>query len=548
MLGIAAARLTPSELIRAVLACDADLLWLGGIGTYVRGDHETDAEAGDRANDGLRIPARELRVKVIGEGANLGLTQRARIDAARRGVRLNTDFIDNSAGVNSSDQEVNIKIALAPALADGRLDRARRNALLSSMTEDVAAACLANTYAQSLAISLECASGAAGLGAAMQLMHTLQSRGLLDRALQVLPDDAALRQRRAAAGPGLTRPEIAVLLSHAKLALSHDLIASRSPDDPAVAGTLSAYFPPALRHAHAADIGAHPLRREIIATALTNKMINIAGADLPSRLTMDWSIGTDGMASAILASLGVLEAERLFNEIGTLDGRMPGARQLSLYAEVRGAVRAHAEWLAGHLRLTGALAETIVTQRAAVGAISQRLAEVLPPRRLEAHRARVAAWRGDDAPEALAEDLARLHTLREIGDLSLLADPRDTDALAAATRTYMTLGDELRFTDLRDAARTIETGDRYDRLAVNSALAMLSASHRSVTREALSAGSIASWKACCADAVAHLDARLGDLLGGAPLSIARVTVAAAALREMAEQAVASPRRDQLNPA
>ncbi|MBL8566990.1 MAG: NAD-glutamate dehydrogenase [Hyphomicrobiaceae bacterium] len=532
MLGATKERMAPSELIRAILASEADLLWLGGIGTYVRSDHETDAEVGDRANDPLRISARDLRVKAVGEGANLGLTQRARIDAATRGIRLNTDFIDNSAGVNSSDQEVNIKIALAPALASGRLDRTARNSLLARMTEDVAAACLANNYAQSLAISLEARDGAQGLGAAMQLMHALERRGLLDRGLQALPDDVQLKQRRAAGGSGLTRPEIAVLVSHAKLALSQDLIASTIPENAAVSGVLSTYFPPALREAYGGDIAAHPLRREIVVTELTNRIVNIAGADMPSRLATDWSIGTEGVVSALLTALSVLNAERLFDEIGALDNRVPGALQLALYAQVRAAVRVHAEWVAAHTRQTGTLDEVVKHQSAVRAVLAEKFDEVSTTRRREARSSDEAAWIEQGVTQTMARDLAGLGVLREVGDIALLAVGDDKRDVAGLARTYFEIGDALGLSELRDAAHKLAPADRYDRLAINSAVAMLSSSHRSLSREVAAAGSLANWQAERAEALAQLEARLSDIVGGAPLSIARLTVAAAAVREM----------------
>ena len=214
-----------------ILKCETDLLWFGGIGTYVRASAETEADAGDRANDALRVTGAELRAKVVGEGANLGMTQRGRIEFAARGGRLNTDFIDNSAGVNTSDQEVNIKIALGPAVRTGRLTTNARNALLTEMTEDVAAASLRNNYQQSLALSLAERRSVRDLPDYPLLMRALEARGLLDRPLEALPSDEDLLER-ARAGRGLKRPELAVLLSYSKIALSEDLLDSSVPDEP----------------------------------------------------------------------------------------------------------------------------------------------------------------------------------------------------------------------------------------------------------------------------------------------------------------------------
>ena len=262
VLGVNTATLTPNELMHALLISKADLLWFGGIGTYVRATGEPDQEVGDRANDAIRVSAAELGVKVVGEGANLGMTQRARIEFAQRGGRLNTDFIDNSAGVNTSDQEVNIKIALGPASRAGKLSAEARSRLLAAMADDVAAGSLANNYQQSLALSLAERSCGRELPDYALLLHALEERGLFERRLEALPSDKELEER-GRAGRGLTRPELAVLLSYAKIALEHDLIASTVPDEPLLEAWLDAYFPGELR-------GAFPLALPAIACAATS--------------------------------------------------------------------------------------------------------------------------------------------------------------------------------------------------------------------------------------------------------------------------------------
>ena len=263
-------------MITAILKARVDLLWFGGIGTYIRASSETDDQVGDRANDAVRITGGEVRAKAIGEGANLGVTQRGRIEAARRGVRLNTDAIDNSAGVNTSDVEVNIKIALARAETDGRLAEEERNAFLAAMTDEVAGLVLRNNYLQTLALSLAERRGAGETGFLSRLMQTLERRQLLDRAVEFLPDDAALAERTRR-GQALTRPELAVLLAYAKLTLNDDLLETAVPDDPYLARELVRYFPAAIQERFPEAIEAHRLRREIIATVLSNSLINRGG-------------------------------------------------------------------------------------------------------------------------------------------------------------------------------------------------------------------------------------------------------------------------------
>src|SRR4029077_19506287 len=262
-LGLATPKATPHEVIRAILKAPVDLLFFGGIGTYVRAAFEADDAVGDRGNDALRVTGAELRAKVIGEGANLGMTQRGRIEASLRGIRRKPDAIDNSAGVNTSDGEVNIKIALAPPMRDGRLSREARDTLLTAMNEDVAALVPRDNSLQPLAISLAERRGLEDLGFEQRLMQTLERTGELDRALEFLPDDMEIAERRRRS-QALTRPELSVLLAYAKLSLNHELVQSSVPDDPYLGRELGRYFPAAIADKFPDAIAQHRLRREII--------------------------------------------------------------------------------------------------------------------------------------------------------------------------------------------------------------------------------------------------------------------------------------------
>ncbi|MFN3867714.1 MAG: NAD-glutamate dehydrogenase [Hyphomicrobiaceae bacterium] len=546
LLALDVERLPPAQLLRAILQVKVDLLWLGGIGTYVRGDGETDADVGDRANDAIRISASQLGARVVGEGANLGMTQRGRIDAARRGVRLNTDFIDNSAGVNSSDQEVNIKIALAPVLRDGRLDRATRNALLVSMTEDVARACLDNNAAQSLAISLEERLGADGLTGVRQLMRHLERRGMLDRALHALPDDTDMETRNAAHGPALTRPEIAVLLSHAKLALSHDLIASGLADDAAVADRLVAYFPHAMREAYAGDIRAHPLRREIVVTALTNSIVNIAGVDTVVRLAEDFGIGMEQAARSALIAISVFDAEALFDDIAQLGSPVAGTVQLELFGTVRRVVRQHSEWCAANVRSLAALADEIETQRRVITSVRRLDGGVATAGRRQQYDSRRDAWIANGVPLDLATRVASVAALSDVGDLSLIARQDGTatgERIAAIASAYFGVADALALDALKDATLNLAATDRYDLLALDAVFGALSVAHRDLARAALAAGGIEAWRAGKASSIGATATRLADISGAGRFSVARLTVAASVLSELAAEA-----RADLSPA
>ncbi|MGG5820720.1 NAD-glutamate dehydrogenase [Falsiroseomonas sp. HW251] len=296
LLGIESDRAEPAEIMRAILKLPVDLLYFGGIGTYVKSSEETQAQAGDRANDAIRVDGREIRAKVIGEGANLAITQRGRIEASRGGVRLNTDALDNSAGVSTSDHEVNIKILLTGAEREGSLTRRQRDTLLAEMTDEVGHLVLTDNTAQSLAVSLEMLRAPEELAAHAALMTRLEAAGFLDRAVADLPDEAAIRAR-AAAGEGLTRPEVAALLPFAKLWLTEAIEDSALPDDPALLPSLVSYFPTPLRERFGALIATHRLRRELVSMILANAVANRLGCAALARL------GADGAATARAAWL-----------------------------------------------------------------------------------------------------------------------------------------------------------------------------------------------------------------------------------------------------
>jgi len=534
LLGLEADSLTPNELIRAVLACRVDLLWFGGIGTYLRASTEADAEVGDRANDALRITAAQVRAKVVGEGANLGVTQRARIELAARGCRINTDFIDNSAGVNTSDQEVNIKIALAPAVRAGRLTAAARIGLLADMTADVAAASLANNYQQSLALSLAERSSARDLADYTLLMRALEARGLLDRALEALPSDLEM-QERARAGRGLVRPELAVLMSYAKIALQHDLLDSRVPDEPTLRPWLVHYFPPALRERFAEDIERHSLRREIIALRLTNAIVNRGGPPLAVRLAEETRRVPAEVAHAFIAVREVFDLPALWRRIDALDGKVRGAAQLSLYQAVQDLVRAQSLWFLRDGEALSDLAGTVDRHRRGLAALRQALAAVLPAGRRAQVDAAARRLAGEGIPDHVAADVAALDVLRLAPALTRIAEGAGA-AVADAARAYLAIGERLRIADLAARAGAIAATDYYDRLAVSRALTQLEDAMAALTRDALAsspAGGTEAWLAGQGERLARIEPMLAAIAGDGPLTVSRLTVAASQLSDAA---------------
>ena len=542
LLGIPAAALTPTELIRAILKCETDLLWFGGIGTYVRASSETDADAGDRANDALRITGAELRAKVVGEGANLGMTERGRIEFAMRDGRLNTDFIDNSAGVNTSDQEVNIKITLGPAMRSGRLTMNARNTLLTEMTDDVVAASLRNNYQQSLALSLAEARSVRDLPDYPSLMRALEARGLLDRPLEALPSDEDLLER-ARAGRGLQRPELAVLLSYAKIALSQDLLASKVPDEPLLESWLSAYFPARLHARFAGDIKKHILRREIIATGLTNAIANRGGPVLAMQMTDETGHGTGDVALAFMAVREVFELPQVWQRIDALDGRIGGAAQLSLYEATQELVRTKTLWFLHDGKAIGDLAGTIARHSEGLNALKPTIEDVMPAR-LKEHIAEVERhFVVDGAPADLAADVARLEALGFAPAITEIAAQSRHPILRVA-RVFFEVGEHFRIRDLVAKAAAIGALDTYDRLAIGHAVNQLAAAQAAFTREAIGGESgqpwsLAPWLERFGARLRRVETTVDAVLDRFPLTIAQLSVVAGQLSELAAPAAPS---------
>ncbi len=540
LLGVDATELTPSELMQAILRCQTDLLWFGGIGTFVRETGESDEQAGDRANDASRIPACELRAKVIGEGANLGVTQRGRIEAAIRGIRLNTDFIDNSAGVNTSDKEVNIKIALEPALAAGRLSRENRNRLLASMAPAVAASVLANNHAQSLALSLAERASAREMKHIAGLVRHLEARGLVDRKLEALPTGAEL-SARAAAGKGLTRPELAVLLSWSKIAINADLLASTLPDG-AHADRLVAYFPPELRDDWRGEIESHRLRREIVATALTNTIVNVGGPAVLVRLAAEAAIDLVGNASMLaeiyLAARTIHGIDTDWVNVDALDGKVPGGVQLELY-EGLAELAAHETLRLLRERGGRATAEMIATYAPAAREIGAGLAGLLPPMRRAAVAAAARALQDKGVPEAVA---ARHAALPIVGQIMALADRTHGTGTGAGVgetaRVLFATAEHLRLDELRGRAAAIQPTDEFERQLVSASMAIVERAARVVGDTMLadpaSRGQpLDDWAAKQAPALAAARPVLDKALAEPGLSAARLAIVAEALRGLA---------------
>ena len=535
MTGLGAASATPVELIRALLRMEADLLWFGGIGTYIRASDETDDDAGDRANDALRITAPELKVKVIGEGANLGLTQRARIEFAMRGGRVNSDAIDNSAGVNSSDIEVNIKIAFGAVEAAGKLTREERNAFLAAMTKEVASLVLRNNYRQTLAVSLAEARGYDEMGFQVRLMRTLERRGLLDRAVEFLPDDAELAEREAQRQP-LTRPELAVLLAYAKITLYDELLASDMPDDAYLAGELERYFPVRLWKAYPDAIARHRLRREIIATMLANSIINRGGPSFVSRLSDETGADAASIAAAFAIARDSFDLLALNDAVDALDNKIASGTQISLYLTLQNVLGRQTSWFLTHASGASSLKEVIDRFRDGIATLRKALGRVLAKEQGEALKEQARKLTAQKVPARLAGDIAELAVLSYAPDIILVAG-RTGRSIADVARAFFDIGALLDIDQLERAAGALEAAEYFDRLAVNRIVDGLQDSRRRITADVLQTKggvdrAVARWRERQGERVEKVKGKLDELFAGGALNLSKLTLANSYLRDL----------------
>lgn len=534
-IGLDLAEATPQQVMVAILKSKVDLLWFGGIGTYVRASSETDLEAGDRANDAIRITGADLNARVIGEGANLGMTQRGRIEAAQRGVKLNTDAIDNSAGVNSSDVEVNLKIALAVPEADGRLPREKRNVLLAAMTDEVARLVLRNNYLQSLAISLAERQGAALNAEMVDLMRAMEAEGRLDRAVEYLPSDREVSERTAK-GQGLTRPELAVLLAYAKLSLYDHLLASDVPDDPYLGFELRRYFPRDVQEKFADAIDGHRLRREIVATQLVNAVINRCGPGIIVRLQgrTGRSIADIVRAYALARDVfGILDTN---NGIDALDSQISGARQLELYAATAEHAAGRMLWFLRNVDFAPGLEKLAKRFGGAVSGVATDAKSLFAPEALAIREDRLKAFTGDKVPAALAQRIVDIPALTMALDAALVSE-KTKASIPDGVRTLFAIGDEFDLAALQGETADLRATDPFERLALDRAAAASEDALRRIAIEVLKAGrggeaGVATWAKAKGGELQATKRTIGELRQGA-LNQAKLTVLGGLLGDLA---------------
>ncbi|SDQ29188.1 glutamate dehydrogenase [Pseudoxanthomonas sp. CF125] len=475
--------LSPNELMSAILKSPVDLLWNGGIGVYVKASSEQHTDAGDRANNALRVNGSDLRCKVVGEGGNLGLTQLGRIEAAQHGVLLNTDFIDNSAGVDTSDHEVNIKILLNGVVQSKKLTFEARNKLLASMTDEVADLVLFDNYRQNQAISLMERMSVSRLGSKQHFIQTLESQGLLDRQIEFLPSDAELAERKAR-GQGLTRPELAVLLSYSKLVVYQQLLDSDIPEDAYLSKELQRYFPEPLQKKYANEMEKHRLKREIIATAVTNSTINRMGATFLLRMQEDTGRSPAEVAKAFTITRETLDARALWTQIDALDGKVPEPVQIDALQVIWSLQRSFTRWL---LSRPGAIPDiATAVARYHDGYNEIRAADgVLPASLRPAYEASLQDWKEKGLPPALAGQLAALPYLEPSSDIIELARARKLKP-AEVSKVHYRLGEALHLPWLFDQIDALQVDGRWHAVARGVLRDELALQQRLLTDQVLS--------------------------------------------------------------
>jgi glutamate dehydrogenase len=531
LLDLPSATVTPLELIGAALRARVDLLWNGGIGTYVKASAESHLDAGDPVNDAVRVNGGELRCRVVAEGGNLGFTQRGRIEYALRGGKINTDFIDNSGGVDCSDREVNIKILLEDAIRQKKLPRSRRNALLAEMTEQIATLVLGNNYAQTQALSMMRARAAERLGEHARLIRVLETRGLLDRALEGLPTDEQIEERRAA-NRGLTRPELAVILSYSKIELHGSLVQTDIPEDPFLAGDLELYFPRELVERFKPQMQEHRLRREIIAMLIGGSMINRMGPFFVLRAEEETGASVDKIARAYAIAREVFGARRLWREIEALDYKVRAKVQYDAIFQISRMLRRAVYWLlqnySQHLEI-----EPVVTRfRDGLAKAAAALPTIVTGRSAQRYAEDTRQLEGAGLPTPVAQRIAALSLATQAFDIIELAREFRLP-VPEVGRLYFALANELHLDAVREQIEALKVDGRWRAMARATLRETLAQEQRALLRSVLSArggsvtgaAALAAWLDKRRADVARVQRGLDDMQATGPMDFATLSVA-----------------------
>jgi glutamate dehydrogenase len=544
-LDIEADALPPHDLIRAILLAPVELFWNGGIGTYVKASSERHADAFDRANDPVRVNGSELRCKIVGEGGNLGFTQRGRIEFARQGGRINTDFIDNSAGVDCSDHEVNIKILLGAVVDAGDMTGKQRDQLLAEMTDEVAKLVLRNNILQVQAISLAEADPQALLDSQAAFMRRLEASGRLNRELELLPDEEALAERRQA-GLGLYRPEIAVLLAYAKMALYDELLVSDLPDEPYLRQDLIKYFPRPLRKSYQKQIEAHRLRREITATLVANSLVNRGLGEFAGELAEQTGASAAAIARSYIVAREAFALVALTGQLEQLATQIGAQRQIALLGEVRQAIAKGTHWFLRNLSAPIDMRPGVDRFMPGIARLLSALDQVVGEERKAELTAAIEGYAALGLDHATARQCATLAYLEPACEIVVVAEQTGVEVVLAA-RVYFALDAALHLDQLFALLERIGARNQWDRLAINGLRDDMVEEHRRLTVVALSAGGpalgaaaspaethrlVVEWLSGAVANFARWQRLLGDMDSRATLDLAMLSVAVRVLASL----------------
>jgi glutamate dehydrogenase len=487
LLGVEDEALAPNDLLHAMLAAEVDLLWNGGIGTYAKATGETHAEVGDRSNDSLRVDAGELRCRVVGEGGNLGFTQRARVEYALNGGRIYMDAIDNSAGVDCSDHEVNIKILLDAVVKAGDMTEKQRNELLVEMTEEVGQLVLRDNYQQTQAIDQALALAHPMVDVHVRYIHALEASGRLNRDLEFLPSDETLGERRSEGG-GLTAPEFAILLSYTKISLYRDLLRSDAPEDPYLAREMRRYFPTPLQERFSEKMPEHRLNRELTATHVTNSLVNRCGPSFAFRLGEETGASMADLARAYTAAREIFDMRSLWADIESLDNRVAAEVQTGMLLDGRRLVERATRWLLRNRRSPLDIEATISYFREGAAALAERIPDFLMDGDRETLRRLTDELAERDVPQDLARRVILLGPIFSSLDIVDVSSATERPVEEAA-EVYFTLGDRLRLHWLRRHIEALPRDNRWRTLARSALRDDLYGQQAALTTEVLRSGS-----------------------------------------------------------
>ncbi|MCT2547780.1 MULTISPECIES: NAD-glutamate dehydrogenase [Streptomyces] len=531
-------KMTPAELMQTILKAPVDLVWNGGIGTYIKSSAESNADVGDKANDAIRVNGEDLRAKVVGEGGNLGATQLGRIEFARGGGRINTDAIDNSAGVDTSDHEVNIKILLNGLVRDGDMTVKQRNKLLAEMTDEIGRLVLRNNYAQNVALANATSQSPSLLHAHQRFMRRLGRDGDLDRGLEFLPADRQIRELLNG-GKGLSQPELAVLLAYTKITAARELIRTSLPDDAHLQKLLHAYFPEQLREQFPEAVDGHALRREIITTVLVNDTVNTGGSTFLHRLREETGASIEEIVRAQFAAREIFGLGQVWDAVEALDNKVAADVQTRIRLHSRRLVERGSRWLLGNRPQPLEIAETIDFFKAGVEQVWAELPKMLMGADLEWYQSILDELTEAGVPGELAQRVAGFSSAFPVLDIVAIAERTGKDPLSVA-EVYYDLADRLGITQLMDRIIELPRADRWQSMARASIREDLYAAHAALTADVLAVGNgtstpqerFTAWEEKNAAILTRSRSTLEEIQGSDAFDLANLSVAMRTMRTL----------------